>query len=94
MTKRYKQARKDYEFLIDHHQADINDITGGFTLDDHCLQLMKNPTKAQAAKLYEDLIMYSFDLGFEQDGYGNRNRLEPDLENEQVREIYERYGLI
>jgi len=94
MTKRYQQARKDYKFLKEHHGADVNDLTGGFGLEDHCFELLECPTKTRAAQLYEDLIRYSFDMGFEGEGYGNRNRMEVDLEDEQVREIYERYGML
>lgn len=88
MTKRYQQARKDYEFLKGHHDGDVNDLTGGFGIDDHCFELLENPTKTRAAKLYEDLVEHSFYAGFESDGNGSRD---VDLENEQVREIYERY---
>ena len=95
MTKRYQQARKDYEFLREHHDADAYDIGGGFNLEEHCFRLLSSPTKTCAAQIYEDLIDYSFDAGFEESkGWGNYNRLEPDLENEQVREIYERRGLL
>ena len=88
MTKRYKQAREDYEFLVKHHEIDVYDLTGGFVLEDHCFTLLKNPTKTKAAELYEDLIEYSSYAGF-----GLDDRIAPDLDNEQVREIYERYGL-
>lgn len=94
MTKRYKQAREDYEFLKGYHQEDAADIGGGFILEEHCFRLMENPTKTRAAEIYEDLIRYSFDAGFESEGYGNTSYDEPDLENEQVRKIYERYGCI
>ena len=91
MTKRYQQAREDYEFLREHHDGDVNDLTGGFGIDVHCFELLKNPTKTQAAKLYENLVEHSFYAGFEIDGNGSRD---VDLENEQVREIYERHGLL
>ncbi len=91
MTKRYKQAREDYEFLVSHHGGEPDDLTGGFVLDDYCFELLKNPTKTKAAELYETLIHYSSSAGF---GVSDREVIEPDLENGQVREIYERYGLI
>tara|TARA_R100001594_G_scaffold130910_1_gene170229 strand:+ start:258 stop:542 length:285 start_codon:yes stop_codon:yes gene_type:complete len=94
MTKRYKQAREDYEFLKKHHEAEVYDITGGFNLDEHCFDLLESPTKTAAARVYEDLIKYSFNIGFESESYGNTSYDEPDLENEKVKEIYERHGLI
>jgi len=89
MTKRYQQARKDYEFLKEYHGNDVYDLSGGFVLDDHCFELLKNPTKTKAAELYEAMIIYSYTQGF-----GFDYSYPPDLENEQVREIYERYGLL
>lgn len=41
MTKRYKQAREDYEYLVAHHENDVYDLTGGFVLDDHCFDSLK-----------------------------------------------------
>lgn len=89
MTKRYKEAREDYEFLVKHHGADVNDLTGGFVLEDHCFELLKNPTKTRAARLYEDMIIHSYTVGFE--GLGLRC-IPADLYDERVVEIYERYG--
>ena len=89
MTKRYKQAREDYEFLVSHHGSDVYDLIGGFVLDDHCFNLLKNPTKTKAAELYESLIHYSSHAGF-----GLDTKIEPDLSDERVVEIYERHCCI
>ena len=89
MTKRYKQAREDYEFLVAHHGCDVYDLTGGFVLDDHCFELLKSPTKTKAAELYEQLIEYSSYAGF-----GLDERIEPDLSDERVSEIYTRHCCI
>lgn len=93
MSKRYQQARKDYESLVAHHgNYDVDDLTGGFVSDDHFWEILRKPTKTEAAKKYEALIHYSFYAGFGDGGQGCI--YEPDLENEQVREIYERYGCL
>lgn len=89
MTKRYKQAREDYEYLVAHHESDVYDLTGGFVLDNHCFELLKNPTKTQASELYELLIEHSSYAGF-----GLDERIEPDLSDERVVEIYTRHCCI
>jgi len=56
-TERYKRARADYERLVELHDGeDVEDFTGGFVFEEHAMRLMRNPTKATAAEIYERLI--------------------------------------
>lgn len=90
---KYEQTRKDYETLRDimgtsGGKAQVYDFTGGFVFEDHAMELLENPTKAQASKLYESMIIYGFQAGWD-NGF---QRLIPDLQDPAVDEIASRYG--
>lgn len=85
---RYNQARKDFEYLIAHHEGYPYDMTGGFVEGDKFIDLMKNPTKANASYIYESLIEYSGQVGFEKSG---EITVKPDMDDDEVCAIYERH---
>lgn len=57
MSERYRQARADHEYLWGTY-GEAYDMTGGYEDCRDLAILLKNPTKTQAAKLYEDQICY------------------------------------
>jgi hypothetical protein len=52
---RYQQARLDFETL-----EEITELTDQMTLDEARLDLMQNPTKEEAARMYEQGIRLWF----------------------------------
>jgi hypothetical protein len=94
MSKKYLQAREDYEYLRSHHNSSDAKDCGGM-MEEWCWIILERPTKSMAAKVYVDLIVKSFSDGFEDgSGHNNYSFIEPDLRDSRVVEIYERYGLI
>lgn len=92
ITERYNQAREDYEFLVSHHAAEVNDITGRFGEGEEFKNFLRLPTKKKAAELYEALIAHSAISGFESKSGNNRGAV-PDVYNDRVQEIYVRHCL-
>jgi hypothetical protein len=89
---RYEQVREDFERLVEIHDGEYPyDWTGGFVFEEHAMELMQNPTKAKAAKIYRDAIVYSSYSGFAFVGYGDEQAIIKNTE--EVREIYKRYGV-
>jgi hypothetical protein len=80
----YNQARKDYEFLVAHHGGHAADLTGGWVEGDKLFDLLENPTKKEAAFIYESLITYSGEAGFE-------GGVPVDSGNDEVLAVYERH---
>lgn len=89
IDKNYRQARKDYEYLIEHHKADIHDITGGYVEGEHYKELLEDPSVENATSHYIHMIDYSSYSGFENDK-GNRGNM-PDLKDKKTLAIYKRY---
>jgi hypothetical protein len=89
-SDRYKMVRADYERLVElHGEEDVEDFTGGFVFEKHAMGLMRNPTKACAADIYEDLIRYAAVAGFcsaRSIDYGVIRRVP------EVVEIFSKYG--
>lgn len=79
----YEQRQRDYEYLVAHHGEHADDLTGGFVEGDELFRLLKNPCKKLADEIYWSLITHSAVCGFE-------NGVEPDLEDDEVCEIYRR----
>ena len=59
----YDQAKKDYMYLASIDDAD--DFCGAFCNTELFLELLANPTKNKAKKLYMDLIEHYLYSGFE-----------------------------
>lgn len=87
---KYEQAKNDYEFLVEHHKADIYDITGGYIEGDHYKDLLSNPCKANATKHFVAMIEYSSCYGFDSNNFNTG--ASPDLENKRVCGIYRNYN--
>lgn len=90
----YEQAQRDYKYLIDHHDAEPNDITGGFNDGEWYTQLLENPCKKLASQHYIALITHTVDAGFDAcRAHGNNATKPPDFEDKKTLEIYRRYCL-
>lgn len=90
----YEQAQRDYKYLVDHHDAEPNDLTGGFDDGEYYKILLKNPSKKTACKHYRSLIDYTASAGFEDDSKQDNNASKPpDFEDKRTLEIYRRYCL-
>lgn len=91
ISERYKKAREDYEYLVEHHDAMPSDVTGGWGEGRWLEVLMKNPTKAQAYAIYVSLIEHTTVMGFEKgDGRGNQSN-PPDFTDYRTLQIYRDY---
>lgn len=85
----YEQARKDYEFLKDYFGYDCFDAGGAFVIEESAWELLRNPSKSTARKIYIDLVRHGFHVGF---GQEFRTAIVQDhLHVDAIREIYERY---
>jgi hypothetical protein len=94
---KYEQTRADYERLRElmgepGRLSQVYDFTGGFCFEESGMELMKVPTKAKAASIYERLIVYGFQSGWESVSGTNEGRIMPDMDNWEIAEIAERYG--
>jgi hypothetical protein len=89
---RYEQVREDFEKLVEIHDGEYPyDWTGGFVFESYGMELMRNPNKAKAAKIYRDAITYSSYSGFASVDYGDKQAIIKNTK--EVREIYKRYGV-
>ena len=59
---RYAQAREDHEYLWREYGA-ADDKTGAYVDQEDLARLLKSPTKATAAVIYEAQITYWFETG-------------------------------
>ena len=59
---RYEQARADHEYLWQVY-APAEDMTGGYVDQGDLSLLLRSPTKATAADVYESQIVYWFGIG-------------------------------
>lgn len=90
----YEQAQRDYTYLVSHHDAEPNDMTGGFDDGEYYKMLLKSPSKKTACKHYISLITYTVSAGFEDDSKQDNNANKPpDFEDKKTLEIYRRYCL-
>src|SRR5690606_6172713 len=62
ISEKYKQARKDFDWLVENYGVTY-DLTGGYVEGDKFMFLLQNPTKKKAFELYVDLIQYGFQHG-------------------------------
>lgn len=97
MSVSYEKARRDFEELreIATEQSglgvpvQVNDFTGGFVFEVHAWALLERPTKQVAARLYEKLIIYSAQAGW--DRLSNPMLIDRDR-YPRADEIYGEYG--
>lgn len=87
--QRYLQAKKDYEYLVEHHGSGCNDLTGGYVADEAYFELLRNPTKKNAYHHYCNLISYFAYAGYEKDSHSNKGS-EPDFGDDEVCNIFRR----
>lgn len=63
---RYEIARRDYERLrVLHDNRHAEDLGGGWVEGEKLFELLQNPTKKEAAIIYESLITRCATSGFE-----------------------------
>lgn len=61
---KYEQVKKDYKYMVDNYGAP-NDLAGGFVINEKVFELLENPTKAHAKKIYIELVKFGFqDCGY------------------------------
>lgn len=88
----YEIAKRHYKQLVAHHKADPSDITGAFNEGDHYMLLLDNPCKKVACDHFIKLIEHTASSGFEH-GYGQGNSsFQPDLDNDDICDIYRYYN--
>ena len=86
VVERHRVAMRDYERLCAMYDASgADDITGSWLADEKLFDLMRNPSKKNAAYLYESLIDRIYQFGFE-------NNISWDSSCEETMEIFERHG--
>ena len=93
LVEKYNKAKEDYNYLVEHHGQEPNDMTGGFVEGDFYKELLENPSKSTAYKHYVKLIEYSSHAGFES-ANGCVGGFGWDTEDIRCRGIYEYYGCI
>lgn len=90
---KYEDARKDYERLVEIHDGeDVADFTGGFVFEEKGMELLRNPCKRVAKKIYCDLIHYASYSGFEDARSMRHNGNGAIRRTDEVIEIFERHG--
>ena len=62
VSTRYAQARADHEYLWKEYAA-ADDMTGGYVDQNGLTRLMRSPTRATAASVYERQVEYWFEKG-------------------------------
>ena len=82
----YDQVKADYERLKELSGGDEpNDFTGGFNIDEKAMELLNNPSKRTAAKIFEDMICHVLFQGWQN---GNH----PDHDDPEVLAIANKYN--
>ena len=88
---RYEQVREDFERLVEIHDGEYPyDWTGGFVFEEHAMELMQNPNKAKASKIYREAIIYSMQNGFSSSAPRDNKGVIKDTK--EVRGIYHKYA--
>lgn len=93
VQEKYKKAKRDYEYLVRHHGADIYDPSGGYEEGRAYKRLLANPSKAAAANHFINMIEYSASNGFSnyESGGGNGGS-SPDFDDQKTLDIYRYYN--
>lgn len=88
MSKRYDEARSAYEAECERVKGlagitcgtEPYDLTGAYVVEHDFWRLLKNPTKTEAARIYESLLAYGQSAGWD---VGTRSRfLPPETDHE------------
>jgi len=88
---RYEQVREDFERLVEIHDGEYPyDWTGGFVFEERAMELMQNPNKAKASKIYREAITYSMQNGFSPSAPRDNKGVIKDTK--EVRGIYYKYA--
>lgn len=93
LTEKYNKAKEDYNYLVQHHGQEPNDMTGGYNEGESYIELLENPSKSTAYRHYVSLIEYSSTWGFQSED-GNVVGRDWDTEDERCVEIYKYYGCL
>ncbi|MBO6225360.1 MAG: hypothetical protein J6N72_07925 [Psychrobacter sp.] len=89
---KYEKAKRDFNYLVDHHGTTIYDITGGYLEGEAYQKLLNKPTMTTAYKHFVAMIDYSASYGFCDGGNGGGG-VSPDLTDKKTIAIYKYYNL-
>lgn len=84
----YNEVRSDYERLcrlMGRSTIELEDFCGDICNTYMFWELLENPSKSNAKKMYIDFIKLAFERGFGSVGE------KPDIDNHEVYEIYRKY---